>query len=259
MNAISRNLEIMNLYLQIGGLQILTDIDLNINGPGIVALIGPNGAGKTSLLNCISGIYRPTCGQVLLNGKDITTKSPQSRAYLGLARIFQNSELFNEMTVQENLLLGRHIHMRANIISVMFKTNLARREEEDSQREVENILEILKLTDKRNQLVGWLPHGIRRKVEIARALLMEPFILMLDEPITGMTGVEIEELVDTINFIQESRELLIIFIDHHMGVVLSTARRVIVMNFGRIIADGSAEEIKEDPEVINAYLGEKRL
>jgi len=235
----------------------LMDVNLEIRHGEILAIIGPNGAGKTCILNCITGFYRPAKGNIFFEGKRITGLATHKIAALGITRTFQNIELFTGLSVLDNLMAGRHLLMKRGALSASLFFGGTRKEEVRHRVVVEDIIELLELEPIRDKVVGFLPYGQRKRVDLGRALAMEPKLLLLDEPMAGMN---IEEKEDMARFVLDSFELRgisIVLIEHDMGVVMDMADRVVVLNFGRIIAQGKPEEIRDQPEVIRAYLGSK--
>ncbi len=254
-------LRIENIRLTFGGVTALVGVSLQINQGEIFAVIGPNGAGKTSLLNCISGLYRPQRGRILLyqNGAehDLTRLKPHEIARLGVARSFQNIELFRHMTVLDNLLAGAHIHMRSHLLASMVYWGPAQREQMRFRRFVEDIIELLEIQAIRHKTVAELPYGLQKRVELGRALALRPSILLLDEPMAGMNTEEKEDIARFILDINEEHGVTLVLIEHDMGVVMDISDRVAVLNFGQKIAEGSPDEIRSNPDVIDAYLGEE--
>ena len=252
-------LEIRNISLNFGGIQALKDVSIEVAKGSIHALIGPNGAGKTSMFNLISGIYRPSHGEILFEGKLLDNMKPHRVAYLGIARTFQNIELFKGMTVIENLLLGRHLLMRTGILTGAFFFGPALAEETSHRLRVEEIIEFLEIEKVRKQPVGTLPYGIQKRVELGRALAIDPKILLLDEPVAGMNAEETEDIARFILDIKEELGITIIMVEHDMDVVMDIAERVTVLDFGLKIAEGTPGEVQADPRVITAYLGEGEM
>ncbi len=255
---------IQDLSLRFGGVAALTRVSLEIRQGEILAVIGPNGAGKTSLLNSISGLYRPQEGSIRFfptpgdgPGVELTRRRPDEIARLGIARTFQNIELFRHMTVLDNLLLGRHIHMRANVLTGGLWWGLAQREEIQHRAVVEEIIDFLEIEPIRRQPVGTLSYGLQKRVELGRALALEPRILLLDEPMAGMNVEEKEDMARFILDINEERGVTVVLIEHDMGVVMDISDRVAVLDFGSKIADGPPQEIRTHPDVIRAYLGQE--
>jgi len=256
-------LRIDNVRLSFGGVTALVGVSLQICQGEIFAIIGPNGAGKTSLLNCISGLYRPQRGRILLyqNGAehDLTRLKPHEIARLGVARSFQNIELFRHMTVLENLLAGAHIHMRSNLLASMVYWGPAQREQMRFRRFVEDIIELLEIQAIRHKTVAELPYGLQKRVELGRALALRPSILLLDEPMAGMNTEEKEDIARFILDINEEHGVTLVLIEHDMGVVMDISDRVAVLNFGQKIAEGTPAEVRSNQDVIDAYLGEEHL
>jgi branched-chain amino acid transport system ATP-binding protein len=220
-----------------------------------VSVIGPNGAGKTSLLNMISGFYRPSAGIITFEGREITRKRPSEIAALGIARTFQNIALFGGLSVLDNIMLGRHVHMRAGVLRSMIYWGLAQREEIAHRERCEEIIEFLRLQDIRKQLSGSLAYGLRKRVELGRALAVEPRLLLLDEPMGGMNQEEKEDMARFILDVNQERGVTLLLIEHDMGVVMDISDQVVVLDGGRLIAAGRPDEVQANPAVIAAYLG----
>jgi branched-chain amino acid transport system ATP-binding protein len=253
----SIHLSINQIDLSIGGLKILNDISLNIYKGDLFALIGPNGAGKTSLLNCISGIYNPTRGHILINGHDLAKLKSHEVAQIGIARTFQLSELFRHMNVLENLLAGRHTKMKSGLLSNGFFWGKTIKEEVEHREAVEKVIEFLELGKYRKSQSSSLPYGTQKIVGLGRALAMEPQILLLDEPSAGMNRQEKEDLARFILRIKHDIGITLIWVEHDMQLVGDLADEMAVLNFGTKIAEGKPEEVLNDPRVIKTYLGTK--
>jgi branched-chain amino acid transport system ATP-binding protein len=261
-------IKIEHLFLNFGGVKALTDISMEIRNNEILAIIGPNGAGKTALLNCINGFYKPQKGSITFEGKTITRMRPDKLAQMGIARTFQNIELYRGLTTQDNIMAARHMLMKQNFITAALHVGWAQREEIKHRKTVEEIIDFLEIESVRKTPIGVLPYGMRKRIELGRALAMEPKVLLLDEPMAGMN---LEEKEDVVRFILDAYEgqgntypdvpvlrdgvRSIVLIEHDMGVVMDIADRIVVLDFGRKIAEGTPEEIKNNPQVISAYLG----
>jgi branched-chain amino acid transport system ATP-binding protein len=251
-------LAVEQLSLSFGGINALTLVDFSARAGSITGIIGPNGAGKTSLLNCISGFYRPAHGRVIFDGADVTRVPPDRRAALGIARTFQNVALFEGMTVLDNVKLGAHARLRSGILSTMLMTPAARREELELRERVEKeVLDFLEIEHLRRRTVGSLAYGLQKRVDLARALATQPRVLLLDEPVAGMNEEETEDMARFILDIQEERGVTVVLIEHDMGVVMDLCERVSVLSFGERIAAGPPAEVQAHPEVVRAYLGEE--
>ena len=247
-------LEINGLSISFGGIQALSGIDLVTEAEEILGVIGPNGSGKTTLFNCISGVYRPKRGEILFEGESLAGLSPDRVARRGIARTFQNLRLFLHMTVLDNLLLGRHIKFRKNPFHVYFRI---RKEELRHREVVEEIIDFLDLQAFRQARVADCPYGVQKRVEMGRALAMEPRLLLLDEPIAGLTSEEKEETAYRITEIQGRYKTCILLVEHDLRIASRLADRMIVLDYGQKIAQGSPDEVQHAPQVISAYLGEE--
>jgi len=253
-------LDARGLFLRFGGVNVLADVSTSIRRGEIFAIIGPNGAGKTCLLNCINRFYTPSSGRIFFEGQEITGLAAHQIAGLGIARTFQNVELFKGMTVIDNIKLGRHVHLKTGLLSAGIYFGAARRTELALRKEIEeSIIDLLEIEHIRKKKVGTLPYGLQKRVELARALAMKPKLLLLDEPVTGMNLEETEDITRFILDIHDEWGVTIILIEHDMGVVMDISDRVCVLDFGVKIAEGLPEEIRRNERVIKAYLGEKEL
>ena len=248
--------KVENISIAFGGVKALNNVSFEVNEGEVFTIIGPNGAGKSTLFNVISRIYQPTEGKIYFENKDISKIAPHKVSSLGIARTFQNLELFENATVLQNLLLGRHIFKKTNFLNEMFHTPKVRKGEMEHRLKVEEIIDFLDLQHYRDTLINGLPYGIRKNVELARALCTSPKILLLDEPSSGLTNEETNDLGFWIKDIQSILKITIIMIEHDMSFVNKVSDRILALNYGEILASGLPSEIKEDAGVKAAYMGE---
>ncbi|MBM3490660.1 MAG: ABC transporter ATP-binding protein [Alphaproteobacteria bacterium] len=249
-------LTISNVSKHFGGVRAVTEVSVDVRRGELLSIIGPNGAGKTTVLNMVSGFFHPDSGTIHLGERDITQLAPSRIAELGVARTFQNIALFKGMTVLDNLMLGRHVRMRSGVFGSLIYWGLAQREEVKHRAQVEELIEFLKLQDLRKQPTGALAYGLQKRVELGRALALDPDILLLDEPMGGMNQEEKEDMARYVLDVNEERGTTVILIEHDMGVVMDISERVVVLDMGQKIAEGTPEEVKRNPDVIKAYLGQ---
>jgi branched-chain amino acid transport system ATP-binding protein len=250
-------LQATGIFLSFRGVSALTDVSFAVEPSTIHAIVGPNGAGKTSLLNCISGVYRPQRGRIRFEGRDLAGIPPYARTSLGIARTFQNIALFRHMSVLDNLLIGRHVHQGTGVVAGAAYYGPGRREEIAHREMVEDIIDFLEIQHIRKKVVATLAYGLQKRVELARALALEPKLLLLDEPMAGMNAEEKEDMARFVLEINEERGTTTIMIEHDMGVVMELSHRITVLNFGEKIAEGTPDEVRNDRAVQDAYLGEQ--
>jgi branched-chain amino acid transport system ATP-binding protein len=252
-------LKVDNIYMAFGGVQALMGVSLEVKEGEIFSVIGPNGAGKTVLLNCINGLYHPQRGHIYFEGKEISKVKPHQRAEMGISRTFQKIELFKGTTVLDNIRLGRHIHLKTGLISGSLYIGKTAREELEHRDFIEReIIDLLEIEHIRDKVVGMLPYGLQKRVELARALALNPKIILLDEPLAGLNLEEVEDMARFILDINEEErwQTTCVLVEHDMGVVMDISHRVMALNFGEKIAEGTPPEIQKNPHVIKAYLGE---
>jgi len=250
-------LHVDDISLSFGGIKALQNVEFEVNEGEILAVIGPNGAGKTSLINSINGFYTPQTGQIAFEGRSISHLPPYKRAQLGISRTFQNIALYTNMTALDNLMAARHIHMKSNMLTGAFFWGPARKEEIEHRHRVEEIIDFLEMENVRKTIVGNLSYGLRKRVELGRALALEPTLLLLDEPMAGMNVEEKEDMARFILDIHEQQGMTIMLIEHDIGLVMDISHRIVAIDFGRKIAEGTPDEIGRDEAVIEAYLGQE--
>jgi branched-chain amino acid transport system ATP-binding protein len=255
---VSSQLAVNEVSKAFGGVQAVTRVSLDVRQGEILSVIGPNGAGKTTLLNMISGFYHPDSGRIMLEAADITRVRPSHVAELGVARTFQNIALFRGMTVLDNLMLGRHVRMKSGVLASFVYWGLAQKEEVAHRRRVEDIIDFLKIQDLRRLPTGSLAYGLQKRVELGRALALEPKLLLLDEPMGGCNHEEKEDMARFVLDVNQEWGTTIILIEHDMGVVMDISDRVAVLDMGQKIAEGTPDEVRANPQVIKAYLGDTK-
>ncbi|MCD6666229.1 ABC transporter ATP-binding protein [Hydrogenophaga bisanensis] len=248
-------LDVQNISLRFGGVKALTDISFNVKEHEIRAIIGPNGAGKSSMLNCINGVYQPQEGKITFRGKTFRGMNSRQVAEMGVARTFQNLALFKGMSVIDNIMTGRNLRMKSNLFLQALRIGPAQKEEEQHREFVEHIIDFLEIQAFRKTPVGTLPYGLQKRVDLGRALAMEPQVLLLDEPMAGMNLEEKQDMSRFILDVNDEFGTTIVLIEHDMGVVMDISDRVVVLDYGKKIGDGTPEEVRSNEEVISAYLG----
>jgi len=251
-------LELQNISVHFGGIKALNNVSFKVEKESLFSIIGPNGAGKTSLLNVISGRYKPKNGDLLFKGKNITNSHPNTRPNLGIGRTFQNLALFNHMTVLENIYIGRHHLLRSNFFSgAIYWLSGAKNEEVNNRKEAEKILDFLEISNIRKSTAGTLSYGLRKRVELARAMAIQPELILLDEPMAGMNQEEKEDMARFIIDLNREWKITVVMIEHDMGVVMDISKRIAVLDFGEKIAEGAPNEVIKNKKVQQAYLGDE--
>lgn len=250
-------LHVQDISLSFGGIRALQDVDFKVHDGEILAVIGPNGAGKTSLINCINGFYHPQQGSIVFEGRPIDHLPPYRRAQLGISRTFQNIALYTNITTLDNLMAARHIHMKSTMVTGALFWGSAKREEIQHRKVVEEIIDFLEIENIRKTVVGNLSYGLRKRVELGRALALEPTLLLLDEPMAGMNVEEKEDMARFILDIHERQNMTIMLIEHDIGLVMDISHRIVALDFGQKIAEGTPDEIGNSEVVIKAYLGQE--
>ncbi len=248
-------LNVQNISLSFGGVKALSDISFNVHEHEIRAIIGPNGAGKSSMLNCINGVYSPQQGQITFRGQTFSHMDSHQVAVMGVARTFQNLALFKGMSVLDNIMTGRNLRMKSNLFMQALRLGPAEREEIDHRKRVEEIIDFLEIQPYRKTPVGQLPYGLQKRVDLGRALALEPQVLLLDEPMAGMNVEEKQDMCRFILDVNDEFGTTVVLIEHDMGVVMDISDRVVVLDYGKKIGDGTPDEVRNNPEVISAYLG----
>jgi branched-chain amino acid transport system ATP-binding protein len=251
------NLTVSDVTLTFGGLNALSKVNMSIESNLITSIIGPNGAGKTSLLNCISGFYHPTKGDIFFGEKRISRSSPHQMTKLGIARAFQNIELFSGLSVLDNLMLARHRNLTYSFLDAVIYVGKASRLEAENRGKVEDIIDFMELEPYRKRMVGSLSYGVQKRIEVARALALGPEILLLDEPMAGMNIEEKEDMVRFIVDIQQERHITVVLVEHDLGVVMDISDQIFVLDFGELIGSGTPAEVAANPKVIEAYIGDE--
>ncbi len=248
-------LDVHNISLSFGGVKALTDISFDVREHEVRAIIGPNGAGKSSMLNCINGVYQPQKGSITFRGQKFAHMNSRQVAEMGIARTFQNLALFKGMSVIDNIMTGRNLHIKSNLFLQALRIGPAQREEEKNREFVEHIIDFLGIQPHRKTPVGQLPYGLQKRVDLGRALAMEPQVLLLDEPMAGMNMEEKQDMCRFILDVNDEFGTTVVLIEHDMGVVMDISDRVVVLDYGKKIGDGTPQEVRNNEEVISAYLG----
>ena len=248
-------LDVRDVAVRFDGIIALDGVTFSMQQGQILGLIGPNGAGKTTLFNCLSRLYTPTAGDVVFEGQSILSRAPYEMAALGIGRTFQNVSLFQNLTVRDNVMIGGHAHTTSNFVTDALRTPSARRTERELEETAAELIQYLELQDVADRPVAGLPFGWQKRVELARALAAQPKILLLDEPAAGLNHDEVHDLGRLIRQIRDDRQVSVLLVEHHMGLVMSISENVVALNFGKKIAEGAPDVVRKDPELIRAYLG----